>query len=598
MTDQTKQPWRAFDRGWFDRHQSLLLRLVNAPLIGPRLRKRLNLRPDQRVIKLAPNAAHYAQDDGQCIAVVYSGPVVAMACYAAAKPLWWAIHYWDELIADPLIPELSYGFDQLTDYTNDGQVQNFDGVISSDASTYSAARSGTNFLTDVLGSRLEVANAKSQTNPNLFYVTRSFLKFDLGTAFSGITNPVATAADFGLAMDERQNASTFAVAGYATTISDSGTSLSTSDWTAFDNTQLWLAYRLSKFAVPFPGDPPVYNDGGASLDWPFNADGRALINSKINGILKIVIRHSQDVTNTTPTSTDTAVQVNLGTFYSADYTTYSVAPKVEIVYSRQILPTGIDSTIVQGAVVATVGNPKIYPDGIDSTIVLGSVALQGAAQVATPTGIDSTIVLGAPRVATLIPTGIDSSITLGLPQVATIQPTGIDSTLEFGEFIVTFGRVVRLDGIESTTAFGSPTVEIETWQVTLAGIDSTITLGLPTLTIPYPDGLLYTGPYINRIVDQPLDFGYTLYEYEDGGVDVNVQPCGAKRIQLDYDGLSAAEVSQLTSHYNAMRGKAGTFTFYHRRDEYGYTCRYVSMTISAHVRNWSNSVQVVLETLF
>lgn len=582
MIDETKRPWRAFDRGWFDRHQSLLLRLVNAPLIGPRLRKRLNLRPDQRVIKLAPNAAHYAQDDGQCVAVVYSGPVVAMACYAAAKPLWWAIHYWDELIADPLIPELSYGFDQLTDYTNDGQVQNFDGTISSDGSTYLQARSGTNFVTDVVGTRLEIANALNSSN-NVYFVSRGFLKFDLSTAFSGVANPIATSADIAMSMDDRQVASVYTLRGYEATISDNSTDLSTSNWTAYNNTQLWTGIGFANFTLT---DPPSYTQ------WNFNADGVSLINTEIASILKIALRHSQDVSAATPQF------LQYGLFYTADYTTHSVAPKVIITYTRAVYPTGIDSTIVQGAVVATVGNPKIYPDGIDSTIVLGSVALQGAAQVATPIGIDSTIVLGAPRVATLIPTGIDGSIILGLPQVVTIQPTGIDSTIEFGEFIVTFGRVVRLDGIESTVAFGSPTVEIETWQVTLAGIDSTITLGLPTLTIPYPDGLLYTGPYINRIVDQPLDFGYTLYEYEDGGVDVNVQPCGAKRIQLDYDGLSAAEMTQLTSHYNAMRGKSATFTFYHRRDEYGYTCRYVSMTISAHVRNWSNSVQVVLETLF
>lgn len=597
MADQTRQPWRAFDRGWFDRHQSLLLRLVNAPLIGPRLRKRLNLRPDQRVIKLAPNAAHYAQDDGQCVAVVYSGPVVAMACYSAAKPLWWAIHYWDELVADPLIPELSYGFDQLTDYTQDGEVENFDGTISSDGPTYLRARSGENFLADVTSSRIEIANTRTVDPDNnlLFIVSRGFFKFDLEAAFSGISNPFVTDAQLGLAMDSRQNASVFTIVGREATISDNGTTLSSDDWTAFSNLDLWTPKAISFFAT---ADPPVYNDNDISgdLNWPFNSTGRTLINSKLNGILKIAMRHSQDLNAVASSSTNNAV------FWSADYKDINgvsiVPPKIELTYSRQILPMGIDSTIVQGAVVATVGNPKIYPTGIDSTIVLGSVALQGAAQIATPTGINSTIVLGAPRVATLIPTGIDSSIILGLPQVATIQPTGIDSTIEFGEFIVTFGRVVRLDGIESTVAFGSPTVEIETWQVTLAGIDSTITLGLPTLTIPYPDGLLYTGPYINRIIDQPLNFGYTLYEFEDGGVEVNVQPCGAKRIQLDYDGLSAAEVTQLTSHYNAMRGKAGTFTFYHRRDEYGYVCRYVSMTISAHVRNWSNSVQVVLETLF
>ena len=581
MTDQTKQPWRAFDRGWFDRHQSLLLRLVNAPLIGPRLRRRLNLRPDQRVIKLTPNAAHYAQDDGQCVAVVYSGPVVAMACYAAAKPLWWAIHYWDELIADPLIPELSYGFDQLGTYTGAGETENFDGVVSSDDPDYQDARGGSNFLTDVSSSQLEVANAKSIDNS--FYVSRGYLKFDLEAAFASIPNPVVNSAQIGLAMSGRQNASVFTIAGREATISDSATTLSTSDWTAFTGGDLWSPPLISSFPIT---TPPTH------LDITLNSTGLALVRAEVNGIVKIVLRHSQDVGNVQPSA------VNQALFWSADYSSGSYAPRAIVVYSRGVFPTGIDSTIVQGAVTAELGGPKIYPEGIDSTIVLGAVTLQSQLQIATPTGIDSTIVLGAPRVATLIPTGIDSSIALGLPQVATIQPTGLDSSIQLGDLVVSTGPVIQPDGIDSSIVLGAVAMVAAPWQVTLAGIDSTITLGLPTLTIPYPDGLLYTGPYINRIVDQPLDFGYTLYEYEDGGVDVNVQPCGAKRIQLDYDGLSAAEVSQLTSHYNAMRGKAATFTFYHRRDEYGYVCRYVSMTISAHVRNWSNSVQVVLETLF
>lgn len=43
-------------------------------------------------------------------------PKFSKRIYFAFKPLWWALHYWDELFADRLIPEWSFGFAVLTVY--------------------------------------------------------------------------------------------------------------------------------------------------------------------------------------------------------------------------------------------------------------------------------------------------------------------------------------------------------------------------------------------------------------------------------------------------------------------------------------------------
>src|SRR3990167_1285515 len=44
----------------------------------------------------------------------------AKRLYHAFKPLWWAIHYWDTLIANQLVPQLNLGFDTLTVYPDAG----------------------------------------------------------------------------------------------------------------------------------------------------------------------------------------------------------------------------------------------------------------------------------------------------------------------------------------------------------------------------------------------------------------------------------------------------------------------------------------------
>ena len=106
------------------------------------------------------------------------------------------------------------------------------------------------------------------------------------------------------------------------------------------------------------------------------------------------------------------------------------------------------------------------------------------------------------------------------------------------------------------------------------------------------------GPTINKLIDQPIQYERTVYEYEDGGVDVNIQPCGMRRWVLIYEGLSAAEVTTLRTHYDDARGKVETFSFYHSRDATTYTgVQYESFQILKHERYWAKNVRVVLVKL-
>jgi len=114
----------------------------------------------------------------------------------------------------------------------------------------------------------------------------------------------------------------------------------------------------------------------------------------------------------------------------------------------------------------------------------------------------------------------------------------------------------------------------------------------------YPDGIGTSGPTINLLLDQPIDFEVTRYEYEDGGCDVNVQPCGVRRWRLEYEGLSASDVTTLRDHFNLAKGRVNDFEFYHRRDAVTYAnVQYETFTVNHHIKKWSNSITVVLAQL-
>jgi hypothetical protein len=111
----------------------------------------------------------------------------------------------------------------------------------------------------------------------------------------------------------------------------------------------------------------------------------------------------------------------------------------------------------------------------------------------------------------------------------------------------------------------------------------------------FPDGELVSGPYCSRLQQSPVDYPADRTIYDDGACDVNVQPCGLIKYVLEYEGLTAAEVTTLRDHYNDARGKTESFNFYHRRDATLYgDVFYESLKLPRRIKIWSNPVTVTL----
>jgi hypothetical protein len=106
------------------------------------------------------------------------------------------------------------------------------------------------------------------------------------------------------------------------------------------------------------------------------------------------------------------------------------------------------------------------------------------------------------------------------------------------------------------------------------------------------------GPLINRLVDMPPEHQRNVikYEYEDGGCDVNVQPCSLKKWQLDYEGLTTAEMQAVLDHFNLAKGRVNTFPFFHARIGVTYAgVSYADLKIGKHPKKWVGMLQVTLQ---
>jgi hypothetical protein len=592
--------WQVFDEHWFQRNQRWLRWCVNMSIVGRWFRRILSLRLAMPVTLITPDAVHYREDGLQSIAHCYPFPYHSRAIYDALKPLWWGMHYWDELIADRWLPELSFGFDQLTVYTGKTQVQDFDGTITSIANTYFDARQGNEQaqlvasigISDNVDAILSFEASRSGSNE--FTVSRSYLRFNLSSIPIG--NRV-TGSNLYIAPLSVQNHSGFFAVISSWPALDGQTTLTSSDWatstvTASSTSPLRLgAYSLTTLNN-YVFTTPDYAPGFA-----LNANGLAYLQGRAGTYANLCVRHNRDTDNVAPVGTSL---ITLATFAASEYRIGSTyyGPYLEVTYQRVVLANGFTVTAVFGLPTLTQTQPIVTPVGFEVTVTFGQPALRGSTTTVNLNGFVVTATFGTVQGSTIQAIGLAVPVTFGTPQIPIIQATGLPITVTFGEVALVRGQIVRPNGFAVTATFGTITVGAVPWIVSPAGIPINVQFGFVAMESPYPDGEQFTGPYIARLIDQPIQFDSVTYEYEDGTATVNVQPAGLRQWVLEYEGLTEAELSQLVNHYNAMRGRSATFSFYHRRDNVTYTnVRYASMSIDNRSRKWVNGATVVLEKM-
>jgi len=328
------QHHRALGSLFFLAHQEGLLWLLNAPVIGRWFRWVLRIHRDassvgrRRIFRVIPNAIFWWQD-GKQVAEFRTHAKFSKRLYYAFRPLWWALHAWDWLIADRLMPRLSFGFATLTAYPDaDPETSTVDGFT---IHAYSAG-SGQSWSTLIaaVGSAAadaDVANdwldiKADTTSGNWQRLTRMIALFDTSSLTASAVISSAILSLYGAGANKHDDLSSTPNLDVYLSAPASNTALAAGDFDSFGSTSQ-------------TGSPVTYTNLSTSayVDWTFNATGRSGINT--TGISKYGFRNANyDVAALSPTwVSGVSSQWDA---YCADQTGTTNDPKLVVTYTASV----------------------------------------------------------------------------------------------------------------------------------------------------------------------------------------------------------------------------------------------------------------------
>lgn len=331
MAEKRDEHWRAFDGAWFERHQALLLWLLNAPVLCLLVRWVFRIRSydcprDVEITHVGPNRFGWDHEDGRRTTDFRTHDKFSKRVYYALKPLWWALHYWDEAFADRYAPGLSFGFSTLTVYPQpnpastacDGWVSTGPGLGDVSWATLIADGGGNHSATDTI---LYVLWEDGITPGTWDWLVRSITLFDTSalTASATISAGVLSVSGYSKSNDDLASPN---IDIYTSTPA-SNTTVADSDFAQIGSvSQTGAPISYSGFSTV------AYND------FTFNSTGRGNVSK--TGVSKFGLRNSNyDVAATPPPNL--SIGQSYLTFYASDYAGTSSDPKLVVTYT---LPAG------------------------------------------------------------------------------------------------------------------------------------------------------------------------------------------------------------------------------------------------------------------
>lgn len=180
-------PFLAFNKEWFADHQRGLLWLLNAPLIGRWFRWCMCIRScdvgyQRDILEIRPNCYTVAGEKPNTLTTDFRAHAkYAKRLYFAFRPLWWMLHIWDFLIADPWCPQWSLGFATLTAYPDPGTgAVTVDGHVGRGAvnETFSSIQSGIGNATETTATFIGMQLEASATTDQFTAMYRGIYTFD------------------------------------------------------------------------------------------------------------------------------------------------------------------------------------------------------------------------------------------------------------------------------------------------------------------------------------------------------------------------------------------------------------------------------------
>lgn len=260
------KPYLAFDKTFFAKHQRVLLWLLNTPGGSRWFRWVLHLNSNRsevggrRIEAITPHAITWKSKQLSRRYAEYktefrTHPKFGKRLYYAFRPLWWAMHFSDWLLADRFVPQLSFGFSTLT-FNPDphAEVTSVDGSVQRDAGgageVWGTIRSGAGTASNDSATTMNCAVALASGTTNQWAgIGRSIYLFDTSSLPDAATISAGVMSVYVQSKYDGLGA-TLATNVYATTPA-SNTALVNADYGQFGTTA--LATSISWASLPSSG---------------------------------------------------------------------------------------------------------------------------------------------------------------------------------------------------------------------------------------------------------------------------------------------------------------------------------------------------------
>jgi hypothetical protein len=122
MAQLNKGPWQVFDADWFKSHQSSLLSWLNGSWLKRKLsRHAFRIEATEPITEIAPSHYVVKLSETQRRADFRTHPKYAKRLYYSLIVYWWFLHFLDWAVLDRFVPQFSFGFDELTVKSADGE---------------------------------------------------------------------------------------------------------------------------------------------------------------------------------------------------------------------------------------------------------------------------------------------------------------------------------------------------------------------------------------------------------------------------------------------------------------------------------------------
>jgi hypothetical protein len=189
VNTKSTERYRIFDTAWFDKNQDRLLWLLNSPLVSHWFRWVMGIDMTEHIDHIAPNhittIRRITSHNAHLTKRFRTHDKYSKRLYYAFKPIWWAMHIADLLI-DPLVPSLSFGFSTLTVRPSAGTSSPADGTLKRGPEGTWAAAQGASTAAAVNMSDVDFL-ATTALDTGSYYVYRSIACFDTSAVGSGAT---------------------------------------------------------------------------------------------------------------------------------------------------------------------------------------------------------------------------------------------------------------------------------------------------------------------------------------------------------------------------------------------------------------------------